>query len=202
QQLNGAEHPIRPAEDVLFGVLDHLPLTGITSIMLMVLIAIFFITGADSASLVMGTMSQQGRTEPARWVTVTWGTLVGAIAAVLLVSDEAGRGLSSLQNATIVAALPFAVIMLFMMIAFLKDLRRDPLILRDHYVRTAVRHGVRAGLEQHGDDFALVPTQYDHSTDPHPWVEPPVDDELAETYKSATSDPPPDEDGPSTGSGA
>ncbi len=193
QQLNGAEHPIRPAEDVLFGVLDHLPLTGITSIMLMVLIAIFFITGADSASLVMGTMSQQGRPEPSRWVTVTWGSLVGVIAAVLLVSQEEGKGLSALQNATIVAALPFAVIMLFMMIAFLKDLRRDPLILRDRYARSVVRHGVRAGLERHGDDFALIPTPYDHSTDPHPWVEAPVDEELAETYKTATSDPEPPE---------
>ncbi len=185
QQLQGAALPTTPAEDVLFGVLGNLPWTSITNIVLMLLIAIFFITGADSASLVMGTMSQQGRPEPQRWVTVTWGTLVGVIAAVLLVSGEEGSGLRALQNVTIIAALPFAVIMVFMMIALMKDLRRDPLILRDRYARQALRHSVRTGLEEYGDDFALVPAEYDHSQDDHPWVDVPVDEEFVEVFETA-----------------
>ncbi|WP_300265521.1 BCCT family transporter [Microbacterium sp.] len=187
QQMNGAGLIVDPPEEVLFGVLDNLPLTTITSIGLIALIAIFFITGADSSSLVMGTLSQQGRPEPARWVAATWGTLVGIIAAVLLVSGEEGSGLQSLQNVTIVAALPFAVIMAFMMISLMKDLRRDPLILRDRYARLAVRHSVRTGLEEYGDDFALVPVEYDHSADEIAWVdEDEVDDSLVEVYQAAT----------------
>ncbi|QNA91433.1 MULTISPECIES: BCCT family transporter [unclassified Microbacterium] len=187
QQMDGAGLIVDPPEEVLFGVLENLPFPLITSILLILLISIFFITGADSSSLVMGTLSQQGRPEPTRWVTIVWGSLVGVIAAVLLVSGEEGSGLKSLQNVTIIAALPFAVIMAFMMIAFMKDLRRDPMILRDRYARAAVRHSVMSGLEEYGDDFALVPVEYDHSEDDLAWIdESTVDDSLAEVYEAAT----------------
>jgi choline/carnitine/betaine transport len=186
QQMNGAGLEVSPPENVLFGVLANLPFAGFTTILLAVLVAIFFITGADSASLVMGTLSQQGRPDPSRWITVVWGTLVGAIAAVLLATgDGSGDGLQALQNATIVAALPFGVIMAAMMVAFMKDLRRDPLILRDAYAVHAVRHSVRTGLEEYGDDFALVPTAYDHSKDDLAWVEPNVDEEFAKAYTTS-----------------
>lgn len=186
-QMNGAGLQTTPPENVLFGVLDNLPFTLVTSVLLILLIAIFFITGADSASLVMGTLSQQGKPDPSRWVTVVWGTLVGVIAAVLLVSGAEGSGLRALQNTTIIAALPFAVIMAFMMVAFMKDLRNDPMILRDRYARMAVRHSVRTGLAEYGDDFALVPVEYDHSADDHAWIdESAVDDALAQLYEAST----------------
>ena len=187
QQMNDAGLIVDPPEQVLFGVLENLPFPMVTSVGLILLIAIFFITGADSSSLVMGTLSQQGRPEPARWVAATWGTLVGVIAAVLLVAGEEGSGLQSLQNVTIIAALPFAIIMAFMMVALMKDLRRDPVILRDRYARLAVRHSVRTGLEEYGDDFALVPVEYDHSADTIDWVnEAEVDESLVEVYEAAT----------------
>lgn len=187
QQMDGAGLTVDPPEQVLFGVLENLPFPLITSVLLILLISIFFITGADSSSLVMGTLSQQGRPEPTRWVTIVWGSLVGVIAAVLLVTGEEGSGLKSLQNVTIIAALPFAIIMAFMMVAFMKDLRRDPLILRERYAKAAVRHSVMAGLEEYGDDFALVAVEYDHSEDDLDWIdESTVDDSLAEVYEAAT----------------
>lgn len=187
QQMDGAGLTVDPPEEVLFGVLGNLPFPLITSVLLILLISIFFITGADSSSLVMGTLSQQGRPEPTRWVTIVWGSLVGVIAAVLLVTGEEGSGLKSLQNVTIIAALPFAIIMAFMMVAFMKDLRRDPLILRERYAKAAVRHSVMAGLEEYGDDFALVAVEYDHSEDDLDWIdELTVDDSLAEVYEAAT----------------
>lgn len=187
QQMDGAGLTVDPPEEVLFGVLENLPFPLITSVLLILLISIFFITGADSSSLVMGTLSQQGRPEPTRWVTIVWGSLVGVIAAVLLVTGEEGSGLKSLQNVTIIAALPFAIIMAFMMVAFMKDLRRDPLILRERYAKAAVRHSVMAGLEEYGDDFALVAVEYDHSEDDLDWIdESTVDDSLAEVYEAAT----------------
>lgn len=187
QQMDGAGLTVDPPEEVLFGVLENLPFPLITSVLLILLISIFFITGADSSSLVMGTLSQQGRPEPTRWVTIVWGSLVGVIAAVLLVTGEEGSGLKSLQNVTIIAALPFAIIMAFMMVAFMKDLRRDPLILRERYAKAAVRHSVMAGLEEYGDDFALVAVEYDHSEDDLDWIdESTIDDSLAEVYEAAT----------------
>ena len=189
QQMNGAGLEVSPPESVLFGVLGNLPLAGVTTVILAVLVAIFFVTGADSASLVMGTLSQRGNPEPTRWVTIVWGALVGVIAAILLVSGEEGSGLTALQNVTIIAALPFAVIMALMMVAFMKDLHRDPLILRDEYAERAVRHSVRTGLEEYGDDFALVPAPYDHSSDDLAWVEPVVDEEFTELYAKTEAMP-------------
>jgi choline/carnitine/betaine transport len=195
QRMNDAPLPSSPPEEVLFGMLGSLPLAGVTTVIAAVLVAIFFVTGADSASLVMGTLSQQGRPEPSRWITVTWGVLVGAIAAVLLVAGgEDGAGLSALQNVTIIAALPFAIIMAFIMVAFLKDLRRDPLILRDQYAERVVRHSVRNGLEEFGDDFALVPAAYDHSKDDLAWVEHDADEALSASYAAADTDATPGTD--------
>ncbi len=50
-------------EGQLFGMLNHLPLTGITTVLVMVLVGIFFVSGADAASMVMGTLSQRGSLE-------------------------------------------------------------------------------------------------------------------------------------------
>jgi choline-glycine betaine transporter len=47
----------------------------------MVLVAIFFITGADAASIVMGSLSSNGAEHPRRAVVIFWGSLTGAVAA-------------------------------------------------------------------------------------------------------------------------
>lgn len=53
---------------------------------------------------------------------MTWGVLMAAVAAVLLVVG----GLDSLQTATILVALPFVVVMLLLCWALLRELRQDP----------------------------------------------------------------------------
>ena len=63
---------------------------------------------------------------------VFWGEVTGAVAAImLLVGSGQGDALTGLQNLTILAAAPFVVVMLFMCVALMRDLRRDPLIVRD-----------------------------------------------------------------------
>ena len=71
-------------ENVLFDTLREFPLSGMTVALAIFLIAIFFVTGADSASIVMGMLSQHGQEEPHRWLVVFWGVAMGAVAAVLL----------------------------------------------------------------------------------------------------------------------
>ncbi|QDQ14523.1 BCCT family transporter [Streptomyces spectabilis] len=110
------------AEASLFAMLDGLPLTTVTSWVAMVLVMTYFITSADSASLVMGSLSSRGSLHPPTWLVVTWGALMSAVAAVLLVAG----GLKSLQSATILVALPFVVVMLALCWALLKELRADP----------------------------------------------------------------------------
>lgn len=127
-------------ESQLFGMLENLPLFGITTVLVMVLVAIFFVSGADAASMVMGTLSQRGSLAPARWVVVFWGMLTGGVAALILWTGGADA-LNGLQTMTIIAAAPFVIVMIGLCISLYRDLARDPLILAERQER---RLSVRA----------------------------------------------------------
>ncbi|NIK59420.1 BCCT family transporter [Kribbella shirazensis] len=150
-------------EGQLFGVLDQLPLAAVTTVIVVVLVAIFFVSGADAASIVMGTLSERGAIEPKKPLVVFWGVLTGAVAAVMLLAGGGGAdALKGLQNLTIVAALPFAVVMVGLAVALAKDLRTDPLMLRREIGSEAVEAAVIEGVSNHGDDFSLVVTGNGH----------------------------------------
>ncbi len=97
---------------MLFDLLEKLPVPGWVAVVLMVvtvlLIAIFFVTGADSASIVMGALSERGAEHPTRKSVIFWGVAVGAVAAVMLLAggDHPAAALNGLKNITIVSALP------------------------------------------------------------------------------------------------
>ncbi|AFR27381.1 betaine/carnitine/choline transporter (BCCT) family protein [Arthrobacter sp. Rue61a] len=138
-------------------------LTAAVIVLAMVLVAIFFVTGADAASIVMGSLSSNGAEHPRRGVVIFWGSLTGAVAAVMLLAggDKPSEALSGLQRVTIVAALPFVIVMLLLCFALVKDLRRDPLQLHKRLATSVVERAIRTGVEQHGGvQFDLV-TKHD-----------------------------------------
>ncbi|TQN40947.1 choline/carnitine/betaine transport [Blastococcus colisei] len=147
--LAGAGSP----EAQLFGVLEQFPLATVMTVLVMLLVAIFFVSGADAASIVMGSLSERGTIEPSRKTVVFWGLVMGAVAAIMLLVGE--EALTGLQNLTIVAALPFAIVMVGLAVSLAKDLRSDPLMLRREVALEAVRQAVRHGITHHGDDFVL-----------------------------------------------
>ncbi|WP_437049178.1 BCCT family transporter [Streptomyces sp. enrichment culture] len=143
-------------EGQLFAVLREFPVTTVTSLLVMVLVGIFFVSGADAASIVMGTLSQRGALEPSRPVVVFWGVVTGAVAAImLLVGSGQGDALTGLQNLTILAAAPFVVVMVLMCVALLRDLRRDPLIVRGEMASEAVELAVVEGHKRYDGDFEI-----------------------------------------------
>ncbi len=71
-------------EASFFETLREFPLASITVALAVFLVAIFFVTGADAASIVMGMLSQRGTEEPLRALIIFWGVATGAVAAVLL----------------------------------------------------------------------------------------------------------------------
>lgn len=145
---------VEDSQDILFQVLGHLPLPLVTAVVAMIAVVIFFVTSADSASIVMGQMSQRGKPEPSRWVIITWGIALSGIATTLLLAG--GRdALSALQALVTVSALPFAIVVIGIMIAWWRDLSTDPLILREKFATVAIEEGVRRGIEEHGDDFVF-----------------------------------------------
>lgn len=141
-------------EAMLFTMLGNLPFGVITSVVALIAIVIFFVTSADSASIVMASMSQRGRPEPATWVTIVWGVMLGLIAVSLLLAGGQDA-LSGLQSLMVVSALPFAFVLIGMMFAWVQDLRTDPYVLRQKFARAAIAQGVRRGIEEHGDDFVF-----------------------------------------------
>lgn len=142
-------------EAQLFATLDAYPLATAASVVVMVLVAIFFVSGADAASIVMGSLSERGTIHPSRPTVIFWGVATGAAAAVMLLVGGADA-LSGLQTITVIAALPFVVIMIGLAVALVKDLSRDPLVVRRKRAVEAVQQAVIAGVTEHGDDFVLT----------------------------------------------
>src|SRR4051794_4260435 len=143
-------------EGQLFAVLQQYPLATLATLVVMLLVGIFFVSGADAASIVMGSLSQRGTLEPSKSVVVFWGVVMGSVAAIMLLISEDGEALTGLQNLTIIAALPFALVMAAMAVSLVKDLRRDPIILRGSYASLAIEQAVVDGISRHGEDFVLV----------------------------------------------
>lgn len=143
-------------EGRLFSVLQEYPAATVTSLLVMILVGIFFVSGADAASIVMGTLSQKGALEPGRFVVVFWGMLTGAVAAImLLVGSGQGDALTGLQNLTILAAAPFVLVMIGMCVALMRDLREDPVIVREEMGSEAVELAVIEGHKRYDGDFEI-----------------------------------------------
>lgn len=124
-QINGNIDIAGPTQEneelALFLMLQNLPGGLILSIMGLLLITIFFITSAASASYVMSVLSSRGTLAPPKYVNMTWGILMSATAAVLLLSG----GLEALRAVAIIAALPFTIVILVMIISLIKALREE-----------------------------------------------------------------------------
>lgn len=108
----------------LFAVFDQLPMGTILSVLAILLVSIFFITSADSATFVLGMQTTHGNLSPSGKVKLVWGISLSAIAFTLLAAGGE-TGLNALQSAAIIAALPFSLVVILMMIAFYKDANNE-----------------------------------------------------------------------------
>ncbi|WP_022963768.1 BCCT family transporter [Halopseudomonas pelagia] len=150
----------------LFATLSQLPASSITSVLMLVLITLFVITSANSATFVLGMFTSHGVLTPKRWSRLTWGVIQVLVAGVLLLSG----GLAALQTISILAALPFMLLMIFMALALLKSLSNEQ---RQIELHNAVTHerlmrlleaNDRLGSPPEQDDLLVaVPGQEDHS---------------------------------------
>ncbi|RKQ35504.1 BCCT family transporter [Oceanobacillus halophilus] len=105
----------------LFETFEVVPLTTILSILSILLIFTFLVTSADSATYILGSMTSKGSLNPTLMVKLIWGTLITAIAVVLLIAG----GLNALQTASLTSALPFTVILLIMVLSIWRILTKD-----------------------------------------------------------------------------
>ena len=105
----------------LFAFLEHFPLSTLLSMVAVCMVVLFFVTSADSGSLVIDMLASGGKTETPLWQRVFWASSTGIVAISLLLTG----GLGALQTLTIASALPFSVILLIAIWGLLKALHID-----------------------------------------------------------------------------
>lgn len=110
----------RDSSVALFEFLHSLPFSSVMSLLATFLVMLFFVTSADSGALVTDYLTAKSENSPI-WQRLFWTVLMAVLAIVLLLVG----GLSALQSATMMSALPFTFIMLFICWGLLKALRLD-----------------------------------------------------------------------------
>ena len=108
-------------QGALFQLFQHLPGTMVLTIGALILIAIFFVTSADSGAFVMGMLATGGNPEPSRPVKALFTFVTAILAIALLIAG----GLVALQTAAIIIALPFSIVMLLICWSTIVAFRRE-----------------------------------------------------------------------------
>ena len=120
--LTGADGSV-DLQGALFELLAQVPGSTIVSLGAVLLIAIFFVTSADSGALVMGMIATGGQQNPKRWIRTFFVAVTAALAIALLLAG----GLTALQTAAITIALPFSIVLLLIcwstFVAFTRERR-------------------------------------------------------------------------------
>ncbi|MGE5719321.1 MAG: BCCT family transporter, partial [Nocardioidaceae bacterium] len=83
---------------------------------------LFYVTSADSAALVMANLSSKLRTpqdDATKGARIFWAVATGLLTMAMLLVG----GITALQNATIIMALPFAFVIVLVMVGLYKALR-------------------------------------------------------------------------------
>ena len=119
--VEAVQQLVASPETAVFIVYNNYPLAKVISIIIVVLLGIFFITSADSATYSLSIMTSNGSITPPVYKKVLWGIIEAVIAFVLLSANS----LKPLQTISIAATLPFLIIMITMMPALIKDLKKE-----------------------------------------------------------------------------
>jgi glycine betaine transporter len=116
-----AEQTTADLNSAFFATLDHFPLASVTSVIAIILVVMFFVSGADANTYVLSMMTSGGSLVPRRGVLILWGVLTGITAVVLMLAG----GLNALQNTVIVTSAPFLIIIAGLAVSFWKELQND-----------------------------------------------------------------------------
>ncbi|PLX50334.1 MAG: glycine/betaine ABC transporter [Desulfobulbaceae bacterium] len=148
-QASGAADIVKAVQEnvatALFAMLEYFPLTGLLSVVGIVLITVFFVTSSDSGSLVVDHLTSGGKLDSPVPQRVFWAVMEGVIAAVLLI----GGGLATLQTAAVATGLVFAVVLLFIIYALYLGFSQEL------FVEDAVQRKLKAVKEDHRLSIAV-----------------------------------------------
>ena len=112
----------------------------------LVVVIIFFVTSADSGTLVLGRLLAFGRRPPTQQ-RIIWGSVLGLVTLVVLLMGG-NEALKALQAASIAGALPFSFVLIAMMLGLIKSLRKDS----EHFI--ADEEAVKKMIEREVADLS------------------------------------------------
>lgn len=150
----------------LYVLLEQLPGGFYAAIGAIILVAMFVVTSADSATFVLGMFTSKGILNPTRFVRILWGLLQLLMASALLLSG----GLLGLRTVSIVAAFPFMLLMVLMAYSLYKDLalearRREE---RDKLLNERIERLLLRESEREAERLAAEETHPTAPETPHP----------------------------------
>jgi BCCT family betaine/carnitine transporter len=117
----GADKGITDVSLSLFYMLDAYSFSTVLSLLAIALIIIFFVTTLDSGSIVIDSLTSGGKLEVPIKQKLVWTNIAGII-AMLMLWIGGTESIQALQYITIIAALPFTLILLLGSISLVKGL--------------------------------------------------------------------------------
>lgn len=105
----------------VYTLLKTMPYSYFMTVLVFINMLLFLVTSADSGSFFLAMLMSNGAYEPKTAMKVLWGSFLGLLALVLLISG----GLQALQAATIIAGTPFAIVIVFMLWALIRTLQSE-----------------------------------------------------------------------------
>lgn len=125
-ERNGMADTLAAAQDDVQGssfflVLQQLPVSGITLVLAVLLIFVFFVTSSDSGSFVDDMVTSGGDPNPPVLQRIFWAVAEGAVAAILLFSG----GLMALRSVSLTTGLPMTVFLICACVGLVRALRRE-----------------------------------------------------------------------------
>lgn len=108
----------------MFALFEHFPASSVLSIVAVIIGLIFFVTSADSGALVLANLSTKelsNETDAPVWLRLFWAAAVGLVTLGLLFAG----GFSSLQSVSVIAGLPFSLVLILYAISMFKALKEE-----------------------------------------------------------------------------
>ena len=112
-QAAWAQQAIDAPQTVLYSLLQDYPWSRVVITITVAISFVFFVTSADSGTVVLSTLSSHGgepHDDGPRWLRVFWGVLTAVVTAGLLLAGS----MDALKSAVVLASLPFSAVLLLM----------------------------------------------------------------------------------------
>ena len=100
-------------------------ISGFLHVLVILVVILYYVTSFDTVSLVMDSISSNGKEEPPIVQRVFWSITIGATTTALIYYED-GRGLKRVHAFAVISGLPLTIVFCFCTVALWRFLRKEP----------------------------------------------------------------------------